>query len=129
MNTLPNIIIFSVFQSDLSHNENMLHHLETKELLKEVPYKIVNGVYKNSHELSFVVIGHKHLELVLSIASHFKQETILKSYSDRSSYLMNVSSHFETYIGKFKATDKKTALASQNYTYDTETDQYFICEV
>lgn len=130
MNLKLNILIFSVFHS--KYSEKLNTDIHDKTILKlyqlNIPHKIVEGYYKGTKELSILVpIEYRHI--VISNCWANDQECYLESTSDRSTYLhydhINPAMKSE-FIGYLTAVPQEQALAQSNYTFDPETNQYFI---
>ena len=124
------IVIFSVYREKSKH-ENLLNHTETMLELDSagIKYTELVGYYKGSKELS-LMIGLHNLDLAISIAKYFNQESILISKSDRSTYLMDLTHYYdsyeEEYIGTLKPTSEFVAKKQHSYSYNPETDSYFV---
>ena len=63
MNKKDAFVIFSVFQSRLSHQDNMDNHKKVLRHLKDfgLNYKVVEGVYRGESELSILVPVINHV--------------------------------------------------------------------
>lgn len=135
------LIIFSVFQSDLSIRENINNHDKIKNKLKKIgiPFKEIEGVYKNSKELSFVTIIKKGIsdsKDIKDIAKEFNQECILSLgeiivHGLRKATLQYINAEYRTAgkdIGYFRQRAKEIAQKEDCYTFDPVTGNYFIVE-
>lgn len=124
------IIILSAELSTLSEFENTMRTNQLNNSLKSlgVSFKEIQGYYKNTKETSFVVVldNNTNLKTIQGLASHFNQECILFSDSDRVSKLVYPNGN-ETSIGTLKSVSKFEATKHDNYSYCSDLDQYFIC--
>ncbi len=126
MNTKPNILIFSVFQSKLSYDQNMMNHNGVTDYLtkKEIYFKILTGVYENNSEMS-ILVDFNQRSLVEELVKTFNQECYLESHNDRASFLI-FNDKDKRFIGTLTNVSQSEAIASNNYSYDFENNQYFI---
>lgn len=121
-------VILSAFRSDLSHVENYNRHCDLqRDLVTDFKYKIVTGHYKGSEEYSLVipVACDDEIRILSSIAMHYDQDCILVINESNETFLHYPNGSTES-IGTFKAVSKKYALDSENYTYDHESDIYYM---
>ena len=80
MNTIQPFIIFSVFNSDSTLEENTHRHVTVREFLdaESIKYIEVEGVYKGDHERSFLVSDtDRSRAIVENAAISYGQECIL----------------------------------------------------
>ena len=134
-------VIFSVFQSKLSHQDNLDNHKKTLNHLKAfgLKFKVVEGVYRGESELSIMVpVINEVFDLatVEQIAHIYEQHSILFVDSDRNAELRFMVKPFDASLnelpkseklGKFIATTKGIATQCENYTKDG--NNYYICDL
>tara|TARA_A100001201_G_scaffold135589_1_gene123984 strand:+ start:33 stop:470 length:438 start_codon:yes stop_codon:yes gene_type:complete len=134
-------VIFSVFQSKLSHQDNLDNHKKTLNHLKAfgLKFKVVEGVYRGESELSIMVpVINEVFDLatVEQIAHIYEQHSILFVDSDRNAELRFMVKPFDASLnelpkseklGKFISTTKGIATQCENYTKDGE--NYYICDL
>ena len=134
-------VIFSVFQSRLSHRDNMDNHKKVLRHLKDfgLNYKVVEGVYRGESELSILVpVINQVFDLatVEQLAHVYNQHSILFVDSDRNAELKFMVKPFDSSLnelpkseklGKFIATTKGVATQCENYTKDG--NNYYICDL
>jgi hypothetical protein len=115
---------------------------QTDELaiLKSSGLKVLRatiGAYKGQKELSYVIdVGHDgalfgevdraKLELAVEVARAYGQESILFLSYDRTSSLMYMDDLRIEPLGQFVAVSPKVALSQDAYTYDLETEEYWV---
>ena len=116
-------VIFSVFQSRLSHRDNMDNHKKVLRHLKDfgLRFKVVEGVYRGESELSILVpVINQVFDLatVEQLAHIYNQHSILFVDSDRNAELKFMVKPFDASLnelpkseklGKFIATTKGIA--------------------
>ena len=141
MNKKDAFVIFSVFQSRLSHRDNMDNHKKVLRHLKDfgLNYKVVEGVYRGESELSILVpVINQVFDLatVVQLAHIYNQHSILFVDSDRNAELKFMVKPFDASLnelpkseklGKFIATTKGIATQCENYTKDG--NNYYICDL
>ena len=140
MNKKDAFVIFSVFQSWLSHRDNMDNHKKVLRHLKDfgLKYKVVEGVYRGESELSILVpVINQVFDLatVEQLAHIYNQHSILFVDSDRNAELKFMVKAFDENLdqvkseklGKFIATTKGVATQCENYTKDG--NNYYICDL
>ena len=140
MNKKDAFVIFSVFQSRLSHQDNMDNHKKVLRHLKDfgLNYKVVEGVYRGESELSILVpVINQVFDLatVEQLAHIYNQQSILFVDSDRNAELKFMVKAFDENLdqvrseklGKFIATTKGIATQCENYTKDG--NNYYICDL
>ncbi len=141
MNKKDAFVIFSVFQSRLSHRDNMDNHKKVLRHLKDfgLKYKVVEGVYRGESELSILVpVINQVFDLatVEQLAHIYNQQSILFVDSDRNAELKFMVKPFDASLnelpkseklGKFIATTKGIATQCENYTKDG--NNYYICDL
>ena len=141
MNKKDAFVIFSVFQSRLSHQDNMDNHKKVLKHLKDfgLKHKVVEGVYRGESELSILVpVINQVFDLatVEQLAHIYNQHSILFVDSDRNAELKFMVKPFDASLnelpkseklGKFIATTKGIATQCENYTKDG--NNYYICDL
>ena len=140
MNKKDAFVIFSVFQSRLSHRDNMDNHKKVLRHLKDfgLRFKVVEGVYRGESELSILVpVINQVFDLatVEQLAHIYNQHSILFVDSDRNAELKFMVKAFDENLdqvrseklGKFIATTKGIATQCENYTKDG--NNYYICDL
>ena len=140
MNKKDAFVIFSVFQSRLSHQDNMDNHKKVLRHLKDfgLRFKVVEGVYRGESELSILVpVINQVFDLatVEQLAHIYNQHSILFVDSDRNAELKFMVKAFDENLdqvrseklGKFIATTKGVATQCENYTKDG--NNYYICDL
>ena len=140
MNKKDAFVIFSVFQSRLSHRDNMDNHKKVLRHLEDFgfKYKVVEGVYRGESELSILVpVINQVFDLatVEQLAHIYNQQSILFVDSDRNAELKFMVKAFDASLnelpkseklGKFIATTKGIATQCNSYTKDG--NDYYICD-
>ena len=140
MNKKDAFVKFSVFQSRLSHQDNMDNHKKVLRHLEDFgfKYKVVEGVYRGESELSILVpVINQVFDLatVEQLAHIYNQHSILFVDSDRNAELKFMVKAFDENLdqvrseklGKFIATTKGIATQCENYTKDG--NNYYICDL
>ena len=141
MNKRDAFVIFSVFQSRLSHQDNLDNHKKTLNHLKAfgLKFKVVEGVYRGESELSILVpVINEVFDLatVEQLAHIYEQHSILLVDSDRNAELRFMVKPFDASLnelpkseklGKFVSTTKGIATQCDNYTKDG--NNYYICDL
>jgi len=141
MNKKDAFVIFSVFQSKLSHQDNMDNHNKVLKHLKDfgLRFKVVEGVYRGESELSILVpVINQVFDLatVEQLAHIYNQHSILFVDSDRNAELKFMVKPFDASLnelpkseklGKFIATTKGIATQCENYIKDG--NNYYICDL
>ena len=140
MNKKDAFVIFSAFQSRLSHQDNMDNHKKVLRHLEDFgfKYKVVEGVYRGESELSILVpVINQVFDLatVEQLAHIYNQHSILFVDSDRNAELKFMVKAFDENLdqvrskklGKFIATTKGIATQCENYTKDG--NNYYICDL
>jgi len=141
MNKKDAFVIFSAFQSRLSHQDNMDNHKKVLRHLEDFGfnYKVVEGVYRGESELSILVpVINQVFDLatVEQLAHIYNQQSILFVDSDRNAELKFMVKAFDASLnelpkseklGKFIATTKGIATQCENYTKDG--NNYYICDL
>ena len=134
-------VIFSVFQSRLSHADNLDNHKKTLNHLRAfgLKFKVVEGVYRGESELSILVpVINEVFDLatVEQLAHIYEQHSILFVDSDRNAELRFMVKPFDASLnelpkseklGKFVSTTKGIATQCDNYTKDG--NNYYICDL
>ena len=133
-------VIFSVFQSRLSKDENLENHKKVLRHLKTfgLRFKVVEGVYRGETELSIMVPVINQVfdySTVEQLAHIYDQQSILFVDSDRNAELRFMVKAFDASLnelpkseklGKFIATTKGIATQCNSYTKDG--NDYYICD-
>ena len=140
MNKKDAFVIFSVFQTRLSKDENLENHEKVLNHLKTfgLRFKVVEGVYRGESELSILVpVINQVFDLatVEQLAHIYNQHSILFVDSDRNAELKFMVKAFDENLdqvkteklGKFIATTKGVATQCENYTKDG--NDYYICDL
>ena len=140
MNKKDAFVIFSAFQSRLSHQDNMDNHKKVLRHLEDFgfKYKVVEGVYRGESELSILVpVINQVFDLatIEQLAHIYNQQSILFVDSDRNAELKFMVKAFDENLdqvrseklGKFIATTKGIATQCENYTKDG--NNYYICDL
>ena len=141
MNKKDAFVIFSVFQSRLSHQDNLDNHKKTLNHLKAfgLKFKVVEGVYRGESELSILVpVINEVFDLatIEQLAHIYEQHSILFVDSDRNAELRFMVKPFDASLnelpkseklGKFISTTKGIATQCDNYTKDG--NNYYICDL
>ena len=133
-------VIFSVFQSRLSKDENLENHKKVLRHLKTfgLKFKVVEGVYRGESELSILVPVINQVfdySTIEQLAHIYDQQCILFVDSDRNAELRFMVKSFDASLnqvkseklGKFVATTKGIATQCENYTKDG--NDYYICDL
>ena len=133
-------VIFSVFQSRLSKDENLENHKKVLRHLKTfgLRFKVVEGVYRGESELSILVPVINQVfdySTVEQLAHIYDQQCILFVDSERNAELRFMVKSFDASLnqvkseklGKFVATTKGIATQCENYTKDG--NDYYICDL
>ena len=133
-------VIFSVFQSRLSKDENLENHKKVLKHLKTfgLRFKVVEGVYRGESELSILVPVINQVfdySTIEQLAHIYDQQCILFVDSERNAELRFMVKSFDASLnqvkseklGKFIATTKGIATQCENYTKDG--NDYYICDL
>ena len=133
-------VIFSVFQSRLSKDENLENHKKVLRHLKTfgLKFKVVEGVYRGESELSILVPVINQVfdySTIEQLAHIYDQQCILFVDSERNAELRFMVKSFDASLnqvkseklGKFVATTKGIATQCENYTKDG--NDYYICDL
>ena len=133
-------VIFSVFQTRLSKDENLENHKKVLRHLKTfgLRFKVVEGVYRGETELSIMVPVINQVfdySTVEQLAHIYNQHSILFVDSDRNAELRFMVQPFDASLnkqpkseklGKIISTTKGIATQCENYTKDGK--DYYICD-
>lgn len=124
---LPNILIFSVYQSKLSQALNFDTHNEVMQALKGagVPVLELDGVYNGSSEKSILVDGFEHRATVERLCKTFNQECYLESHNDRATSLVYPDGS-RVAIGTLQNVSEVEAKQNGSYSYNPKADAYFV---
>ena len=124
-------IIFSVYQDNLDHNENLTNYLKVAAKFKSIgtSFKFMLGAYKGKKEASFEVFPITRWQLgeIIRIATEYNQECVLDLYSNEARLLYLASGSSER-IGQWKEVDEAYALKQKAYSLDAETGKYYVVE-
>ena len=133
-------VIFSVFQTRLSKDENLENHRKVLNHLKTfgLKFKVVEGVYRGESELSILVPVINQVfdySTIEQLAHIYDQQCILFVDSERNAELRFMVKSFDASLnqvkseklGKFIATTKGIATQCENYTKDG--NDYYICDL
>lgn len=90
--------------------------------------KEVKGCYKGELENSYVILADETTrKAVLALAKVYAQESVLYLDATRNATLLRPACFSPPkYIGQFISVPKVVALEQENYTYDPNTDKYYI---
>jgi len=122
------IIIFSVFQSNKTEVQNLENHLNVREVLvlRGTPFRIVQGVYKNIHELSFVLENTiPNFVFAKKIATQFNQESILVRDKYEEAQLFMIKDHSIVNLGILSEVNESFAKSQDSYTWDVQNNMYY----
>lgn len=127
---MRNKIIFSVFQSTKSNDENLIVTSKVLKLFNKnsIQVELMEGCYKGIKELSMVV-DMRYLTAVKEIAILNSQESILliDSESNATLHYMPVTLEHDMPLGIFTKVSKEEALMQDAYTNDLK-GSYYICK-
>jgi hypothetical protein len=132
MNLKPNILIFSVYQTQLTGATNEANHNRVVERLTNmsVPFTELLGKYNGIAEKQILVADLKNEVLVHEFANQYNQESYLRSHNDRFSELIHLKADngndFIQAVGYLMEVSETEAEASKYYSYSPKTNQYFI---
>lgn len=129
MNIQETFFIFSAEKSNLSPKENEYLTSELKSKLEtlKIPHKDVLGVFNGVEETSFVVVGAEHEGIVSKLSNIYAQDSFLKSYPNRETYLI-FSDKTKEYLGTFKPLEGFLAKKYNNYTYCPYLNTYYVTQ-
>lgn len=129
MNIKPNILIFSVFRSEVSSNVNKSVHDKVLSLLKGegLPVIELQGRYNGVNEMSILIDGFQHRATVERLCKEFNQECYLESHNDRATFLVFPNGDRQA-IGTLKPVTKQEAESVGNFSYNPLVDQYFVTQ-
>lgn len=127
MNILPNILIFSVFQKSRDMQLNAATHSRVLMELhrRNLPVMELYGKYDGKEELSILVQGFEHREVVETLCAQFNQECYLESHNDRFTSLVYPDGRRQ-HIGKLQGVSKEEAERNGSYSYNPRVDAYYI---
>jgi hypothetical protein len=120
-------LIFSVFQASENKATNIANTRKAMNYMKQnkVSFKVVQGCYKGSKEVSFVVPFGQIWE-VLKLARIFKQESFLELDNHNNAVLNYLNEEKRVRIGKITPVSKEEALSSEAYTKSGKV--YLVCK-
>ena len=127
----PELVIFSV-SNNLCKDANKIATACVEARLKEfgASFKRVLGFWDGEAEQSFVIAlsDNKVEELaeVRALTKLYAQDAVMRSRSDRTSYLEYSSGEIEE-LGTLKTISRKQAIKLESFTYDTFNKTYWAC--
>lgn len=121
------ILIFSVYQTIKSQDENQASHIKTLETLRAsgVPCIEIKGRYNGTDETSILVNGLEYSFLVKYLCRQFKQECYLESNESRYTSLVFPDGTKQA-IGQLVPVSKEDAEKLGNWSYNETVNQYYI---
>lgn len=121
------VIIFSVFRKRETFEYNMDVHATIKNVLlgENISFKELVGLYEGVSEMSLLVHA-QHEDYVRNLCKQFDQECYLISNENRDTKLVYLNNTPDMDIGTLMNVSKVEALTSPGYTYDMDTNQYWI---
>ena len=96
-----------------------------QEYIPKYNRKALQGVYKGTSELAYLVEVNDNMDAIQAIASKHNQDCILYLDNQRNAYLVYPDNSQE-HIGVFKSASKQLAEKQDSYTYNPETNTYYI---
>jgi len=122
----PEVLIFSVYQSDRQDTDNQDNHQTVVNRLSQldISHKVLNGRYQGIDEKS-ILVKMDQLDTVQALCKQFNQESYLHLDKDRVASLRFTEGRIEK-IGNLEAVSKTKALKSDAYTFDPMSNTYFI---
>lgn len=141
MQLLPSFVVVQrqkfifLLSAELHTNKKEVNEANTAQLKADLvtlglPFEENIGVYKNSSEVSFVVVADslEHIETLRSIARHFQQESVLVINQAQQAFLVySDKTKPEEYKGHWKSVTKREAEACDGYT--TRKGVYYVCKL
>ena len=123
------IMIFSVFQKDLSLESNMANHKLALEFLNKysVPYLELQGKYNGSEELSILLNDLGYRSTVEKLCAAYRQECYLEADDERNAKLV-FADYTTASIGKLMCVSKDKAESKGSYSYNPVNNCYYIAE-
>ena len=131
------LIIFSVYQDNKGYETNISNH---KHIIGELKYKGVAfkeviGVYNGKSEVSIMAEikrGYEDINLYVPlICILYNQESFLRLGRIQAHGLRKAELVYQgggvNGIGYFRSVAKSKAIVTDAYTYDIETDTYYMC--
>lgn len=122
-------IIFSVKENGLSDNENRQRHAAYTTALPTagIGFKSLLGCYKGDCEESFLVLDTpENRAFVLDVARRHNQQSILFVDENCLAELLYLNINTRQPAGKFIAASKSHALQQGNWTFNPETEIFYI---
>ncbi len=121
------ILIFSVYQTNKSQDENHASHIKTLESLKSsgVPCLELLGRYNEVNETSILIEGLEYSFLVKHLCKQFNQECYLESNESRHTSLV-YPNNTRLDIGRLIPVSKVEAETLGNWSYNETVNQYYI---
>lgn len=120
------LILFSV---ELSTNNRLDNQINTDQVinwltLNNVPFQRVNGVYKGTSEVSFIV-PMRYKRQIEAIARDYNQESILLRHHDLSCELQYLKTGQLEQIGQWTEIKYHEKHQYDGYTEEIETNRFF----
>ena len=109
--------IFSACRDNLDVNSNKQRTMEVARFLEEsnVNFAFVQGVYKGSHEVSFMVLDHDQEGLVSCLCGLYNQECYLYRDNENEGFLVYPDNRKES-LGKAKEVTREDLKGLDSYT-------------
>lgn len=122
------MIIFSVEKEHLTDLENTRRARVMRLLLLDagIPFKKVIGRYEGDEEKGFLIQETYAEQFHYDIFTLYEQDCYLELDVDREAFLVFPDGSKQS-IGYFQETDKLVAMSRSGYTYDPETERYYVC--
>ena len=128
MITRNNVLIFSVYQANLSNKDNVINHYNVLETLEKnnIPFVELSGSYKGIPERSILVNDFAFRNIVEDLVTKFNQECYLESHgNDRSAYLVYPNGVRKA-VGTLTAVDQAEAHKHDAWSYNVHTQTYWV---
>lgn len=119
-NTLRPLVILAINTDSYGNDIKAI-----QEFIPNYNRLAVHGVYKGDKELSYIIEVDDNLDTIQALSNKHKQECVLYLDNQREAYLIYPDGSKE-YIGSFVSASKALAIQQDNYTYNPETDTYYI---
>lgn len=128
MNVRNKFIILSAFRTEADAVTNYHKHAVTAATLANYGFgfKQVEGVYKGSKELSYVVVYYtpEQRQFLIDMANSLEQEAVLDVDSQRDAVLVYANGDMQP-VGRFASVGEAKALTLDGYTRDGE--DFYAC--